>query len=144
VVLAVTGAEALYADMGHFGRPPIRRAWFLFVFPALTLNYLGQGSLILGSPEAIDNLFFLLLSIVEGNAKNRPDSRAVCSLSGHRLCLARAGLKVDGGGPHRVRIPSATSCNPMQMGILKEALLRVLGLAETRLAPDYGRMPGTA
>src|SRR4051812_35850342 len=43
VVLAVTGAEALYADMGHFGRPPIRRAWFMFVFPALTLNYLGQG-----------------------------------------------------------------------------------------------------
>jgi KUP system potassium uptake protein len=61
VVLAVTGAEALYADMGHFGRSPIRRAWFLFVFPALTLNYLGQGSLILGSPKAIDNPFFLLI-----------------------------------------------------------------------------------
>ncbi|MCW2967915.1 MAG: potassium transporter Kup, partial [Solirubrobacteraceae bacterium] len=60
VVLAVTGAEALYADMGHFGRPPIRRAWFLFVFPALTLNYLGQGSLILHSPSAIDNPFYLL------------------------------------------------------------------------------------
>ena len=43
VVLAVTGAEALYADMGHFGRSPIRRAWFLLVFPALTLNYLGTG-----------------------------------------------------------------------------------------------------
>jgi KUP system potassium uptake protein len=61
VVLAVTGAEALYADMGHFGRPPIRRAWFLFVFPALTLNYLGQGALILGSPKAIENPFFLLM-----------------------------------------------------------------------------------
>ncbi|CAN5392868.1 potassium transporter Kup [soil metagenome] len=61
IVLAVTGAEALYADMGHFGRSPIRRAWFFFVFPALTLNYLGQGSLILGSPKAIDNPFFLLL-----------------------------------------------------------------------------------
>ncbi|MBA2523429.1 MAG: KUP/HAK/KT family potassium transporter, partial [Solirubrobacterales bacterium] len=61
VVLAVTGAEALYADMGHFGRSPIRRAWFLFVFPALTLNYLGQGSLILESPSAIDNPFFLLM-----------------------------------------------------------------------------------
>ena len=47
VVLTITGAEALYADMGHFGRPPIRRAWFFVVFPALTLNYLGQGSLIL-------------------------------------------------------------------------------------------------
>ncbi len=61
VVLAVTGAEALYADMGHFGPRPIRRAWFLLVFPALTLNYLGQGSLILRSPEAIRSPFFLML-----------------------------------------------------------------------------------
>ncbi len=61
VVLAVTGAEALYADMGHFGCSPIRRAWFLLVFPALTLNYLAQGSLILRSPKAIANPFFLLL-----------------------------------------------------------------------------------
>jgi KUP system potassium uptake protein len=61
VVLAVTGAEALYADMGHFGRSPIRRAWFLLVFPALTLNYLAQGSLILHSPKAVENPFFLLL-----------------------------------------------------------------------------------
>ncbi len=61
VILAVTGAEALYADMGHFGRRPIRRAWFMLAFPALTLNYLGQGSLILGSPKAIDNPFFLLI-----------------------------------------------------------------------------------
>jgi KUP system potassium uptake protein len=61
VVLAVTGAEALYADMGHFGRAPIRRAWFLLVFPALTLNYLGQGSLILRSPKTIANPFFLLV-----------------------------------------------------------------------------------
>jgi KUP system potassium uptake protein len=61
VVLAVTGAEALYADMGHFGRSPIRRAWFLAVFPALTLNYLGQAALILRSPRAISNPFFLLI-----------------------------------------------------------------------------------
>jgi KUP system potassium uptake protein len=61
VVLAVTGAEALYADMGHFGWPSIRRAWFFFVFPALTLNYLGQGALILDSPEAIESPFFLLM-----------------------------------------------------------------------------------
>ena len=60
VVLAVTGAEALYADMGHFGRPAIHRAWFFLVFPALTLNYLGQGSLILESPSSIENPFFLL------------------------------------------------------------------------------------
>ncbi|MGZ8482159.1 MAG: potassium transporter Kup [Candidatus Limnocylindria bacterium] len=61
VVLAVTGAEALYADMGQFGRSPIRRAWFLLVFPALTLNYLAQGSLILRSPESVQNPFYLLL-----------------------------------------------------------------------------------
>ena len=61
VVLAVTGAEALYADMGHFGRAPIRRAWFFIVFPALTLNYLAQGSLIVRSPKAVVNPFYLLL-----------------------------------------------------------------------------------
>ncbi len=61
VVLSITGAEALYADMGHFGRPPIRRAWFAVVFPALTLNYLGQGALILHNPSSVDNPFFLLV-----------------------------------------------------------------------------------
>jgi KUP system potassium uptake protein len=61
VVLTVTGAEALYADMGHFGRPPIRRAWFGLVFPALILQYMGQGALILHSPKAIENPFFLLM-----------------------------------------------------------------------------------
>src|SRR3954464_7247059 len=60
VVLTVTGAEALYADMGHFGRRPIRRAWFAVVFPALILNYMGQGALILRRPDAVDNPFFLL------------------------------------------------------------------------------------
>src|SRR3954447_17774572 len=61
VVLSITGAEALYADMGHFGRQPIRRAWFAMVFPALTLNYLGQGALILRDPASVRNPFFLLL-----------------------------------------------------------------------------------
>ncbi len=61
VVLAVTGAEALYADMGHFGRAPIRRAWFFLVFPALTFNYLAQGALILRSPGSVSNPFFLLV-----------------------------------------------------------------------------------
>jgi KUP system potassium uptake protein len=61
IVLTITGAEALYADMGHFGIKPIRRAWFFVVFPALTLNYMGQGSLILETPSAIDNPFFLLI-----------------------------------------------------------------------------------
>ncbi len=58
VVLALTGAEALYADMGHFGKRPIRLAWFNFVLPALILNYFGQGALLLAHPDAIDNPFF--------------------------------------------------------------------------------------
>ncbi len=60
VVLALTGAEALYADMGHFGRKPIARAWFILVLPALVLNYFGQGALILADPEAARNPFYLL------------------------------------------------------------------------------------
>ncbi|HEY5491948.1 MAG TPA: potassium transporter Kup [Gemmatimonadaceae bacterium] len=60
VVLAVTGAEALYADMGHFGRKPIRTAWFWLVLPALLLNYFGQGSIVLGDPAAADNPFYSL------------------------------------------------------------------------------------
>ena len=60
VFLAVTGAEALYADMGHFGRGPIRTAWLGLVFPALALNYLGQGSLVLARPETVANPFFLM------------------------------------------------------------------------------------
>jgi KUP system potassium uptake protein len=60
VVLAVTGTEALYADMGHFGAKPIRRAWLAFVGPALVLNYFGQGALLLSDPTAIKNPFYLL------------------------------------------------------------------------------------
>ncbi|MGB2831650.1 MAG: KUP/HAK/KT family potassium transporter, partial [Methylotenera sp.] len=60
VVLSVTGAEALYADMGHFGRFPIRLAWFGFVLPALILNYFGQGALVLLHPETVKNPFYLL------------------------------------------------------------------------------------
>ena len=60
VVLAVTGGEALYADMGHFGAKPIRLAWYGCVLPALTLNYLGQGALLLSNPSAISNPFYLL------------------------------------------------------------------------------------
>ncbi|PZP43310.1 MAG: potassium transporter Kup [Azospirillum brasilense] len=60
VVLAVTGAEALYADMGHFGKRPIRLAWLWFVLPSLILNYLGQGALVLNNTETLENPFFLL------------------------------------------------------------------------------------
>ena len=60
IVLAVTGAEALYADMGHFGRRPIRAAWLSLVMPGLLLNYFGQGALLLGMPEAAQTPFFLM------------------------------------------------------------------------------------
>jgi KUP system potassium uptake protein len=60
VFLAVTGAEALYTDMGHFGRPPIRMSWLILVFPALITNYFGQGALLLRDPSAIENPFYRL------------------------------------------------------------------------------------
>ncbi len=60
VVLSVTGAEALYADLGHFGKRPIRLAWFAVAMPALTLNYFGQGALLLKNPEAVKNPFFMM------------------------------------------------------------------------------------
>lgn len=60
VFLAITGGEALYADMGHFGRPPIRNAWFTIAMPALLINYFGQGALLLRNPGAINNPFYLL------------------------------------------------------------------------------------
>ena len=60
VFLSVTGAEALYADLGHFGRSPIRAAWLGLVLPALALNYLGQGAMLLAHPEGLENPFFLL------------------------------------------------------------------------------------
>ena len=60
VVLCVTGGEALYADMGHFGKKPIRVAWFSVVMPSLTLNYFGQGALLLNNPDAVKNPFFMM------------------------------------------------------------------------------------
>src|SRR6202041_3744349 len=60
VFLAVTGAEALYADLGHFGKRPIQTAWLFIVLPSLALNYLGQGALVIGDPKAIENPFFLM------------------------------------------------------------------------------------
>ena len=59
VVLAITGSEALYTDLGHFGKKPIRIAWFGLVLPALTLNYFGQGALLIANPQAIENPFYL-------------------------------------------------------------------------------------
>ena len=77
VVLAVTGAEALYADMGHFGRRPIRLAWLGFVLPALLLNYFGQGALLIRDPGALANPFYharpALGALSDGRARDRGD-----------------------------------------------------------------------
>jgi KUP system potassium uptake protein len=84
VFLAVTGAEALYADLGHFGRKPIQTAWLWFVFPSLAINYFGQGALILADPSAIENPFYrmapswaLLLMIALATAATVIASQAV-------------------------------------------------------------------
>ncbi|EQD58358.1 low affinity potassium transport system protein kup, partial [mine drainage metagenome] len=61
IVLVLTGAEALYADMGHFGKKPIRNAWFVLVLPALLLNYFGQGALLIRDPSAVTNPFYLMV-----------------------------------------------------------------------------------
>src|SRR5919108_478929 len=59
VLLAITGAEALYADVGHFGKRAVRIAWFGIVAPALVLNYFGQGAMLIGNPKALENPFYL-------------------------------------------------------------------------------------
>jgi KUP system potassium uptake protein len=108
IVLAVTGAEALYADMGHFGRQPILRAWFFVVFPALVLNYLGQSALILHRPEAATaNPFFLLLPgwsripmVVLATAATVIASQAVISGA---FSLSRQGMQLGLLPPLTVR-----------------------------------------
>ena len=77
-MLALTGAEALYADMGHFGTRPIRIAWFGLVLPALALNYMGQGALLMREPGALENPFFRLFSEAladPGGGRSRPAPR---------------------------------------------------------------------
>jgi KUP system potassium uptake protein len=68
VVLCVTGGEALYADLGHFGKKPIRLAWFSVVMPCLTLNYFGQGALLLSNPEAVKNPFYMMATVIASQA----------------------------------------------------------------------------
>ena len=108
VFLAVTGAEALYADLGHFGRKPIQTAWVGLVLPALALNYLGQGALLLADPKALENPFFLLY----------PDMGAVAD--------GRAGDRRDGdresGRHHAAPIPSAQQ--GIQLGLLPRLEIR--------------------
>ncbi len=85
VVLAITGGEALYADMGHFGLKPIRLAWLTFVMPCLLLNYFGQGALVLADPDAVSNPFFAM--VPAGNA-----TYALVLLSSMATCVASQAL----------------------------------------------------
>ena len=99
-MLAVTGAEALYADMGHFGKRPIRLAWFALVLPALLLNYFGQGALLLRDPAAVANPFYFLAPRVDAAAAGRArDGRG-----GHRVAGADLGrvLADAAGGAARL------------------------------------------
>jgi KUP system potassium uptake protein len=148
IVLAITGAEALYADMGHFGRPPIRRAWFFVVFPALILNYLGQGALLLRQPSGRANPFFLLLPhwaqvpmVVLATAATVIASQAVISGA---FSVSRQAGQLGLLPPLRVRQTSEHEAGQIYLPLVNAALfLGVLALtlgfrSSERLATAYG------
>ena len=148
IVLAITGAEALYADMGHFGRPPIRRAWFAVVFPALILNYLGQGALLLRTPGARANPFFLLLPhwarvpmVVLATAATVIASQAVISGA---FSVSRQAGQLGLLPPLRVRQTSEEEAGQIYLPLVNGALfLGVLALtlgfqSSSRLATASG------
>ncbi|GAC1509285.1 MAG: potassium transporter Kup [Chloroflexota bacterium] len=148
VVLAITGAEALYADLGHFGRSPIRWAWFVIVFPALVINYLAQGALILRNPSARTNPFFLLLPawaqipmVVLATAATVIASQAVISGA---FSVSQQALRL-GFLPHlRIRHTSALEVGQVYVPSVNWSLfVAVLAVtltfrASARLATAYG------
>ena len=148
VVLAVTGAEALYADMGHFGRKPIQTAWLSLVLPALALNYIGQGALLLRQPDAIQNPFFLSVPewaliplIILATAATIIASQAVISGA---FSLTRQAVQL--GFTPRVQINHTSDTEIGQIYIpsinwmlLVVVILVVLGFRNsTNLASAYG------
>jgi KUP system potassium uptake protein len=148
VVLAITGAEALYADMGHFGAGPIRRTWFLVVFPALTLNYLAQGALIVRNPASRSNPFYLLLPgwaqlpmVALATAATVIASQAVISGA---FSMTRQAVRL-GYLPHlRIRQTSHTQYGQIYVpgvnaGLFVAVLVVVLAFrSSARLATAYG------
>ncbi|MGZ8401725.1 MAG: potassium transporter Kup [Hyphomicrobium sp.] len=148
VFLAVTGAEALYADLGHFGRAPIQTAWLVLVLPALVLNYFGQGALVLARPEAIENPFFLLFPdwmllpiVVLATAATVIASQAVISGA---YSLARQAIALGLLPRLDVRHTSAEQEGQIYMPLVNTALLLgvllLVGLFRTSsaLASAYG------
>jgi KUP system potassium uptake protein len=148
VVLAVTGTEALYADMGHFGRQPITRAWLLLVLPALLLNYFGQGALLLEAPEAARNPFYLLAPawarlpmIVLATLATIIASQAVISGA---FSLTHQAIQLDCVPRMQVQHTSSTERGQIYIGVVNWALmaavvLLVLGFETSHaLASAYG------
>ena len=148
VVLAVTGAEALYADVGHFGKAPIRLAWFALVFPALTLNYLGQAALLLHDPTDKTNPFFLLMpawsrlaSVILATAATIIASQAVISGA---YSMTRQAVQLGFLPPMEVRHTSQREAGQIYMPAVNWALfVGVLALVLTfrsssRLANAHG------
>ena len=148
IVLVITGAEALYADMGHFGRRPILRAWFFLVFPALTLNYLGQAALILDQPAAASDPFFLLYPewarlpmVVLATAATVIASQAVISGA---FSLTRQGIQLGLLPPLTVRQTDEHEGGQIYLpganwGLLVGVLVLMLAFGSSqRLATAYG------
>lgn len=148
IFLGVTGAEVLYADLGHFGRPPIRRAWFGLVYPALMLNYVGQGAFLLHNPGAVENLFFRLVPtwglpflILIATAASIIASQAVISGA---FSLARQSVQLGFWPRVQVRHTSDETVGQVYVPFIKWFLLfgtvaLVLGFRSSdRLANAYG------
>ncbi len=127
VFLAVTGAEALYADLGHFGRGPIMMAWFVLVFPALILNYLGQGALVLADPATLENPFFAMstpvllpLVVILATMATIIASQAVISGA---FSMARAAIQLGLLPRMTIRHTSADQSGQIYIGAVNWALL---------------------
>ncbi|HYC42059.1 MAG TPA: potassium transporter Kup [Noviherbaspirillum sp.] len=148
IVLAVTGAESLYADMGHFGKRAVRLAWFSVVFPGLMLNYLGQGALLLGRPEAVSNPFFnqlgpwsvyplVLLSTMAAVIASQATITGTCSIAQQAIALGflprMRVLYTSDREMGQIYIPLI---NWMQLGAV---VLAVIGFgSSSNLASAYG------
>jgi KUP system potassium uptake protein len=148
VLLAFTGAEALYADMGHFGKGPIRIAWFGLVFPALILNYFGQGALLIANPKALENPFYLLAPawalypmVVLATAATVVASQATISGT---YSLTRQAIQLDYLPRMQVQQTSATEIGQIYIpGVNLVLLLAIVAVvigfgSSSKLASAYG------
>jgi KUP system potassium uptake protein len=148
VFLVVTGGEALYADMGHFGRPPIRLAWFALVLPALVLNYFGQGALLLDQPDAIESPLFKMVPevgvyplVVLATMATVIASQALIS---GVFSLTTQAIQLGYAPRHRIRHTSESSFGQVYIPVVNWALMAacivlVIGFGSSaELAAAYG------